>query len=947
MTTDGTRDREVPHVRRESPEYSIVSSPPLIGRVAEREGMISAVRRAITDNQAVAVTVLGNLGMGKNRLVTEAIADLSVRFPELRVYTGTAREDAGIQPAIARILRTRFNLSESSDTRTQAQELSSQLADLLGDRRVDEILYFLGTFLGLKFGSAVLSDAFDEDPAAYQHVSRAILRRLFEVDAQRSPLMLVFEDVHLAGPDGLRMVRELIATLGKAPVILVCTARPEILGQSQDFFSAGGDRHVRVDLGPLDPTESRALAHALLSAIESVPHELIDTAVEVSAGNPLLIEQVVMAYLDQGVIRVDPDGMATITLDRLDRLSLPMSVEDAARARLASLTPPEREVLERAALMGSVFWIGGLVVLGRTHREPPKIWGGGEDLAPHIRDLLHGLAERDFVLRMPESAIPGDEEYIFEQNLEREHLLEMVPPETAVAYHQMLAEWLEFRLSERTEEQLDLLARHYELGNRPLRAARCYLVSADRARARYANQKAVEHYRKGLQMLGEHDVGLRLDAYHHLGDVLALLGQSDDALAQFRAMLSLAWRLDLKAKGGAAHNRIGRLYRDSGSLEEAMRHLGTGLALFEAAGDEPGIASSYDDIGKIHWLRGSYDTALKFLQDGLQRREALGDTRSIALSLNNIGLVFQDSGQYKAAYDALHRALELRRAVGDLSGVVMTLNNLGTIHQDRGEDSEAVRLWLQALEGAREIGDRRRQAVLLLNIGEGHYRMRSPDEAIRILTEVEQLCVELGDRLLLAESRRGLGKAHFLGGHIATALAHLERALELFESVRSRVHVGIARRTLAEVLAAHGLDSDEGRRAEALFRDALEVFESIGAELEYARTARAFADLLAPTGDPDSANEGHAEATRLRARGDEIYARMRTGSAAAGPKDFVKIEATNPGINRREFSGQRYGDEPIMVVPEEPTTLSPDDVHEVTPPGGTHVRFVPEEDRIR
>jgi tetratricopeptide (TPR) repeat protein len=887
-----------PSPKRPSDELLPIGRAPFIGRVAERAAVRAAVQRSVREGRCEVVTLVGAAGVGKSRFVDELVADLAVDEPMLRVFRGAARDDRGAHAAIATILRARFKIEAVTDAHAQANEVCAQVMDLFGDRRVDEILHFLGVFLGMRFGATLLAEAFLEDPRASEHVARAVLRRLFEVDAQRSPLLLVVEDAHLAGADGVRLLRSLVEGLRAAPVTVLFTTRPELLASAHDFCATPAGRHLRVDLAPLDEGEATVMARALLSTIENVPGELVRKAVALGGGNPLLIRQIVRIYFDQGVIAVDDEGIATIDLDRLERISLPMSVEDAATSRITALAPSEMELLKWAAMMGRVFWVGGLVVLGRTGREPPALWGGGEDLALQYRDTLKGLVERGYVSRAAGPTAIDDEAYAFNHDLDLERLAALVPSEDAEQLHLVLAEWLEFRLNHRGEEQLDMLARQYERGRRPLRAARCYLTSADLARERYANAKAVEHYALGLSMLGEHDIGLRLDAHHHQGDVLAMLGRGEEALVHFQKMLRLAYRLDLKAKGGAAHNRIGRLYRDAGKLDDCMRHLGTALALFEAAGDEKGIAASFDDIGKTHWLRGAYETALRFLQDGLVRREAQGDKRSIALSWNNIGLVFQDSGQYKAAYDALMRARDLRREAGDLPGLVVTLNNLGTIHSDRGEDHEAITIWKQALELAQEVGDRRRQAVLLLNMGEARCRMRDVDEALRILTEVEQQCRELGDRLLLAEARRGLGKAHFLNNDLGEARRFLEDALGLFEQVRSKVHVAVAQRSLAEVLAAYGAESEEGKRAESLFRKALAAFEALGAELELARTARTFADFLStsPVGVvPESA---FAEAEAMRVRSDEIYARLHADTAVAGRDRSIRGGTTDPGIQR-------------------------------------------------
>jgi tetratricopeptide (TPR) repeat protein len=563
--------------------------------------------------------------------------------------------------------------------------------------------------MGLELPSTALAEAFDEDPTTRETIARAVLRKFFEVDAHRTPLVLVIEDLHLAGAEGARFLRALIESMSGAPVTVIVTTGPELFALFREWPAVIGERQTRVDLGPLDEEEARVLARALLARVRDplgeIPHELVDAAVEMAGGLPMLLEQIARIYFERDVVGFREDGTAWVDVDKLDELELPMSVEDAVRTRLAALSPPERELLEKGAVMGPVFWLGGLVVLGRAHKPAPELWGGGEDLALQYRDWLVGLEQKDFVLRMPESSIPGDEEYIFKHNLERETLRTLVAHESAREFHLLLAEWLEFRLTDRTEEHLDLLAEHYELGDRPLRAARCYLESADRARARYANTKAVDHYRKGLALLGDFDVRLRFDAELHLGDVLQRLGQVDAAQEAFRSMQAIAYRLDLRSKGGAAHNRIGRAFREVGQLDVAMRHLGTALALFESASDDRGIAASLDDIGKVHWLKGTYDAALRFMRDALERREKLGDKPSIALSLHNIGSALQDSGQYREGLEALTRALELRREVDDLPGLVMTLNNLGTIHQDRGEIDAALRVWLEALGIAREVGD--------------------------------------------------------------------------------------------------------------------------------------------------------------------------------------------------------------------------------------------------
>src|SRR6185437_9813220 len=251
------------------------------------------------------------------------------------------------------------------------------------------------------------------------------------------------------------------------------------------------------------------------------------------------------------------------------------------------------------------------------------------------------------ILKLPDSSFAGSEEYVFKHNREREAIHKRTRPSALKRYHQGIADWLEHKDALRlSEEYVAMLAEHREQAGDPRRAGLAYLDAADLARSRYAGARAADYYERGLDLLGEAEASRRIDALHHYGDVLLGAGRVDDALAAFREMLTLAYRLDRRSKGGAAHNRIGRLYRETGALEGAAAHLSTGLALFRAEGDERGVASSIDDIGKLHWLKGEYEDALAALREGLARRSKLGDRRSIALSLNNLGLVLQDSGQF-------------------------------------------------------------------------------------------------------------------------------------------------------------------------------------------------------------------------------------------------------------------------------------------------------------
>ncbi|MEM9075171.1 MAG: AAA family ATPase, partial [Myxococcota bacterium] len=593
------------------------TSVPIVGRGPELRELDDAFGRAIATGQPQAVTIIGSPGVGKSRLLQEFLDRIRARERRARSFRGVCREGAPAHGVVQRILRARFGIIEGADPERLKDEFREAVTDALGDHRVSEFLHFLGAYLGLYFDDSPFAKAFEGEPEQFARVSRAVLRKFFEVDASKQPIILAFEDLHWAQDDGLELVHYLADTLRDAPILVVCVARPELLARRADWAAASN--HHKLELSPLSPDDAGTLMERLLEPAGEVPSELVDAAVDVAGGSPYLLEQMVGAFFDSGTLSRADQGWE-VHLDKLDDAQLPLTVEDAISARISSLTPAEREVLEKASTMGGVFWLGALVALSRLDAKTPDLWGGHESLLSHYHELLHGLAERDYVLPMPDSTIPGETEYAFKHNLERETVHRLTNRQLMRRYHRVVGEWLEFRLSGSGEGQLEMLAQHYEEGGQAERAARYYLEAADRARARYANAKAAEYYESGLRLLGDIDVPLRLEGLHHLGDVLQLSGRNDEAMAAFREMLDIAYKLDLKAKGGVAHNRIGRLYRSIGHLDEAMRHLGTGQALFAFARDERGVASSIDDIGKVHWMRGDYEAAERFLIRALNMR---------------------------------------------------------------------------------------------------------------------------------------------------------------------------------------------------------------------------------------------------------------------------------------------------------------------------------------
>jgi len=855
---------------------------PLIGRDVELRRLNAIFERASSEGESRAVTIVGPAGMGKTRLVDEYLRTRAPSEPPLRAYWGVPRSERLAYGLFERLLRARFRVADGADRNAASAKIRDELALVLEDRRVGDVSYFLGELMNLPFAESPLTRAVADDPSQARLMRRAILRSFVESDAERGPLCLVCEDLHAADEDSIELLRYLIENL-KGPIVIVCLARPEFLARHEGWREVGGVRHELMDLSAVTAHESSEIMAALLNKCQSgTAPRLIDAGVGMAGGTPGLLEHMVRIFFDSGVLR-EIGGAWQVDLDRLANAKLPLTVADAVAARIAALSARDRRLLEQAAAMGSVFWLGGLVALGRLDQKAPEYWE--VNATTDVRDvetLLTDLVQRDYVLNVPDSAFSGEKEYIFKHNLERERIAQLTAPAALRRYHRSIADWLAQKETLRSQEEyVAMLARHLEHGGSLTRAAFTYLDAGNIARHQYAAKKAHDYYQKGLELLGDDDARRRIDALHNHGDVLLLLGKTDEALAAFREMHAIAFRLGLRAKGGAAHNRIGRVYRDTGSLDLARDHLETALALFENVNDSRGVAASHDDIGKLLWMRGEYEAALEELKKALDMRKEHGDGRSIALSLNNIGLVWRDHGQQAQAREALEAALKIRRELDDPLGSVESMNDLGHLALDQGEHDKALRLFTEAHTLAKDVGEHNRIAGVLTSIGVTHQRMGHSDEAVVYLTQAEELCDELGDKLHLAEAKRALAKTYLEQRELKKARELIKRAVDLFGQVRSKPHLAVALRTLGEVTGAGAWGEGHEVKAVDYFMRSIAICKEIGNELEVARSYQAFSSYVFSSLHYRHNADIQREAQKLSQMADVIFERHRIRSRAS------------------------------------------------------------------
>ncbi len=854
----------------------------LVGRRAPLERLEAALRRSRDKSELSFLVLTGPGGIGKSRLAAEIA--LGAEAQGFRVVSGVCGGHAAPPYAGAvRLFGTRFGLVEGEAPAKARARIVEHVTELVGERAAVEVSHLMGELMRQPFPESPIVRELAERPAQLEARVFIAARRVLAADAQRQPLLVVFEDVDRAGAETVNLIHYLAAGLATEKVVLLCIGRSS-LWEAYPSFGAGDHEAERVELGPLPPEEALTLLTELVGRDVQLPDRLVAHAR--GLGNPRAVTDLARLLAEAGAISRPAGGTPTVDPTLVGDLEGLATHEDILGERLRRLPGEERAILEKAASCGEAFWLDAVVSLvrgeglaedgdpdGPTLSEIAKEGDRSRDAASAVLERLVG---RGLVLESPRASIPGEREYLFAYFPIRDLGYEQIDPTARKRHHRMLAQWLELRPEGRGEEAQEEVARHLERAGEPDEAALRYRRAGDAARARYYNDKAIRLYSAALECAGSHNTALRIHLWHDLGSVYGLKGDYDAALAAFERMLRLAWVVASRAKGAVAFNKMGRVWRERGDLNLAHEYLERGLELFHQAQDARGVTSSLDDIAQVLWLMGRYEQALDRAQKALEARRRMGDRRSIASSLANVGRIERDRGRYMEADKNLSEAIAIRREIGDRHGEVEGQKDLGIVFALRGDVDDARREWNDALKNAEEIGAIPLQAMLLDDLGEVAMWQGNLVEARRQLEHARELAKEIEDKRLLSDVLRNLGLLELQAHHSQAARDLCGQAFTIAADSRLRDYEGKALLALGEVHAATLFDDTNPGRgsdaAEDYFRRGIELFRQVGNDGELARGLERFGRFRIERGNL-------LDGKKLLVEAQEIFARIGAASA--------------------------------------------------------------------
>ncbi|MFL5882776.1 MAG: AAA family ATPase [Actinomycetota bacterium] len=829
-----------------APGHARRQDAPIVGREPELRLVAWMYERVVATASCHLLTVLGQAGVGKTRLVGEAVADL----PGATVLRGRCLSyGEGITWwPVAEIVRRAAGIADPDLPARATAKLRRLLADDRRDpddppsgpegREREHIATRIAQLIGLEAAPGPAEDA------------AWAFRRLLELLAARAPLVVVLDDLHWAEPGLLDLV-EHVADYGRgAPILLVAMARPEFLEQRPGW--AGGKLNATTMLlEPLDEAAATRLLAELAGPL-SLPETATRPITRAAEGNPLFLEELLAALVEEGRLR-RRDGR-WVAADLAD-LGIPPSIQALLAARLDRLEDAERAVLERAAVAGQMFEQRAVVEL-----SPPAERGT-------VPARLQALVRRE-LLRPSPSRLAGDQGFQFRHLLVRDAAYDAIPKQTRAELHELFAVWVERMAGPRLRELEEIVGYHLEqawryraeLGivdqrNRRLAtvAARRLGAAGRRALGRGDLPAASKLLERALSLLPAGDPGGQ-ELLVELADVLVATGELPRA-EQILGQVAAAAR-DHGDERLAAHASVGRLRMEVGVASDldaaAIQHqTGQAIAIFAEFEDQRGLAKAWGLLAALGFLRcriteaeaaaGQAITHARLARDdpaeswargvlaqgafwgpvpatdGIRRcqqllAQAAGNRRSELTALQSLAGLQAMAAQPEEALATVEQTLALAGDMGENRVASLAREFAASALAMAGELAAAERQLRQGIRVLERQGESGMRSNMTVDLAHVLHRLGRPEEALRVALAGRAIAAH-DDLFTQVRWRGAAARSLALQGRVAEAERLAAEAVELAEPTDMLTMRGDALLDQAAVAAAAGRPEDAARAA--------------------------------------------------------------------------------------------------------------------------------------
>jgi class 3 adenylate cyclase/tetratricopeptide (TPR) repeat protein len=832
-----------------------LAAAPFVGRTHELELLESLYGRVLREGRAHLVTVIGQAGVGKSRLLREIDAKLSRRdaAPVVRVGHCLPYGSGVVYWALGEIVRSEASIVDTDDADDAWRKLCRFVEDLREEPAPEpgvqsqRVAALIGRLVGIEGPpEAMQSEA--QDPERLRESFFSAVRFGIEARAHRGPMVLVFEDIHWADHGMLDLIEHL-ARWVRSPLLILCLARDELLERRPEW--GGGRRDATsIFLEPLTSDESRELVSALMPEGRGVA-PVVQIVAQRAGGNPFFAEEMVRRLTEEGTDTAD---------------TLPDTVHALLAARLDSLEPVERQIVQQASVVGQSFWEGTLVPVA-------------EEAGADLPEVLASLHEKDILMPLPsgDDGLTDEREMTFKHVLIRDVAYGMLPKAVRCRKHFQVGNYLEERAGDRADEVANLLAEHYwraallgdeaELSSEELapvhRKALHFLeVAGDAAASLFSNAEAVDRYAAARAIRCPHDPAAVARIGEKQGDVALRMGHVDEAIEVWTDCLDYQRAQEELERVGDLHRKIGAALWHKGETRQAIEHYQKGINLLKDGPPCLELVRLYEEAASLYMHTGDNMLAIYAAEKALRLAERLDETRAASRAHGIFGRVFGRIGDTAKARENLEKSVDLARG-SDHAETIRALLTLGYhLEVSEADYAGAEKAYAEGQKLAERTGDlpslvelHSALAQIAAYRGDWAAAARSTEASVEV-AEREGLV----GKLSFPYGLRGL--LRWRDGALEDAERSFRRAQELAEQVGWSEIEFSALFGLALVLRDRG---DHSAAVSALDR-ALDVCERAGLVAQSVQVMALRAVILSLAGRGDDAREAAAEAGALAER---------------------------------------------------------------------------------
>lgn len=457
-------------------------SSPLVGRDEDLAAFRGRVERLL-DGWGGLVSVIGEAGLGKSRLVAEVrrrVSQRGISWLEGRALSFS--QTISFWPFLE-IIQADAGITGEDPERERWAKLEHRVNTLFPEEAA-EILPYLATLLTLDVpGNLGERVRYLDGETMGSQIFRAA-RRFFAQLAQKRPLVLVFEDVHWADQSSVFLLEHLLPLVREVPLLICIIGRPDPGNPTTRLLQIAkreyADCYTEIALAPLSPSASAQLIHNLLK-VDDLAHRLRERIGQKAEGNPFFMEEMIRELIDLGALVRDKVTARWQATTQLEQIIIPDTLQGVVMARIDRLDEEVKQVLKLAAVIGRIFFHRVLQAVAEAERE-----------------LDHYLAQlKNLELIREKSRIP-ELEYIFKHALVQEATYESILVQRRRELHRRVGECVEVLFKDRLDEFYGLLAYHYSRAEEWEKAQDYLFKAGDQAGKVAADAEALEHYRQAL-----------------------------------------------------------------------------------------------------------------------------------------------------------------------------------------------------------------------------------------------------------------------------------------------------------------------------------------------------------------------------------------------------------------------------------------------------------------